>query len=628
MAQEKTFNDLGLDPEILAGIAELGFEIPTPVQAAVIPRLLESNRDFVGLAQTGTGKTAAFGLPAIQQADFTRKETQVLILCPTRELCLQITRDLAAFGKHKKAMRVLAVYGGSPIEKQIAALNRGVQIIVATPGRINDLLRRKKARLDQVQTVVLDEADEMLNMGFQEDLETILKQVPDSAQTLLFSATMPRQVAAIAGNYMHDAEEVTIGTRNAGAENVTHVCYTVHAKDRYLALKRIADFYPDMYGIVFCRTRIETQDIADRLMKDGYNADSLHGDLTQARRDHVMQKFRQRSLQMLVATDVAARGLDVNDLTHIINYNLPDDLDSYTHRSGRTGRAGKDGISVAIVHMREKSKIRRIERIINKKFEHRKVPSGRDVCAAQLIGLIGRVKDVDVDHDQIDPYMADVLEMLEGMSREELIKHFVSMEFNRFLAYYRRAPDLNADDRGPARSERRERPSRRERQQSQRSNRQERPARSEEAAPRPKKRPAHDREGRPGYTRLFINLGRKDRLSPKDLRGIVGNATDGQVVETEKINIQNTYSFVEVKNEDTQKVIKALRFIEYGEREVRVEPVDESRARQTARPERRPPKHGASFGRSRPHNAGRKRKPGKIKMGSKKGKPHRKGGPQ
>lgn len=551
MSDSKNFSELGLDADLLAGIAEMGFVTPTAVQATVIPRLLKSRRDFVGLAQTGTGKTAAFGLPIIQQIDFSNKQTQALILCPTRELCLQIAKDFKAFCTHKKNMHVLAVYGGAPIEKQIAALNKGVHVIVATPGRINDLLRRKKAVLEHVQRVVLDEADEMLNMGFQEDLEAILKQVPDAAQTLLFSATMPKQVAAIAGNYMHDAEEITIGKRNAGAENVTHVCYIVHAKDRYLALKRIADFYPAMYGIVFCRTRIETQEVADKLIKDGYDADSLHGDLTQSQRDRVMGKFRMKGLQMLVATDVAARGLDVTDLTHIINYNLPDDLESYTHRSGRTGRAGKSGISVVIVNMREQSNIHRIEKIINKKFEFRKIPTGREVCEAQLLGLIGRMKNVAVDHEHIDKYLPEIEAMLEGMTREDLVKHFVSLEFNRFLAYYRTTPDLNVPEKQSFQRDARGR------------------GRGDRQNPGQKG----------GFTKLFINIGRKDDLTPSDLMYFINDVTPGRTVEIGQIEIMNTSTIFEVENSAASKVIDAVGRVEYDDREVQINIADGSRGR-------------------------------------------------
>ena len=583
MKVAKTFDELGLEPDLLAAIADLGFETPTDVQAAVIPCLLKGTKDFVGLAQTGTGKTAAFGLPVLQQTDASKRTTQVLILCPTRELCLQITKDLKAFCKFRKTVRTLAVYGGSPIDTQITALNKGVHVIVATPGRLNDLIRRKKAKLEGVRSVVLDEADEMLNMGFQEDLETILEQVPDTAQTLLFSATMPKQVASIAGNYMSNPKEITIGARNAGAENVTHTCYTVHAKDRYLALKRIADIYPNMYGIVFCRTRVETQDIADKLIRDGYNADSLHGDLTQAQRDRVMGKFRIRNLQMLVATDVAARGLDVNDLTHIINYNLPDDLESYTHRSGRTGRAGKQGVSVVIVHMREKGRIHRIEKMIGKTFEMRRVPSGREVCEAQLLGLIERVKDVEVDHDHIDKYLPEVQTMLDGMSREDLIKHFVSLEFNRFLEYYRGAPDLNVRDQTSLQKQRRER-----------------------AAGR----------GSAGFTKLFINLGIKDDLTPPRLMELVNQVTPGGKVDIGRIDVLGATSFFEVEDKAVEKVIDALGRVDYADRAIRIEPADPSKKRSPNR--RRPGKYQTRDPRSGPQRRGRG--PGKPHPGAKKRK--------
>lgn len=594
MTEQGTFDQLGLDSEILSAIAELGFVTPTPVQAAVIPRLLGSQRDIVGLAQTGTGKTAAFGLPIIQRTDVARRETQVLILCPTRELCLQIARDLTGFCKHKKGIRILAVYGGSSIETQITALNRGVHIIVATPGRIHDLLRRKRARLEAVSRVVLDEADEMLNMGFQEDLEAILEQVPDSAQTLLFSATMPNSVATIARKYMHDAEEITIGRKNAGAENVTHVCYTVHARDRYLAVKRIVDSYPDMYGIVFCRTRIETQEIADKLMKDGYNADSLHGDLTQSQRDRVMDKFRTRELQMLVATDVAARGLDVTDLTHIINYNLPADLESYTHRSGRTGRAGKTGMSMVIIHMRERALIGRIEQMLKKKFEFRELPTGAEVCAAQLLSLIGRVKKVKVDHTQIDKYLPQIEELLAGMSREDLIRHFVSLEFNRFLDYYRNAPDLNAQQQRPQRAQGPDR----------------------DRAPR-------DTERR--YCDLRINLGRRNGLSPRALIQLVNDALQSVSTAIGHIDIQESASSFQVDFRQAARLMSALGEVTFGDRAIRVEPAENTGQGDAHRQNRRHfPRRGGTVERMRAQE--RVRNPGREGFGpGGKAWPHKKG---
>ncbi|MBT3295464.1 MAG: DEAD/DEAH box helicase [Verrucomicrobia bacterium] len=436
-----TFMNLGLAPELLAAISRLGFETPTPVQAQVIPRLLENKGDLVALAQTGTGKTAAFGLPILTMLDHDNRAPQALVLCPTRELCVQIARDMEAYAACSSKVRILAVYGGTPIDQQLRALKRGVHVVVGTPGRMLDIMRRGRINLTGIQRVILDEADEMLNMGFEEDLEAILAGVPDEAHTLLFSATMPRQVASIAKKYMRNAEEITVGQRNAGATNVRHDCYVVHQRDRYRTLRRIADFYPDMYGIVFCRTRQDTQGIADWLIRDGYDAEALHGDLSQMQRDRVMGKFRARALQILVATDVAARGLDVNDLTHVINFNLPDDLNSYTHRSGRTGRAGKNGISVVIVNMREKSRVQRIQRMIGSKFEFRSVPDGRDVCQAQLLSMIDRMRGVEVDHE-LDSFLPAINASLEGMQRDEIIKRFVALEFRTLIKYYRDTGEL------------------------------------------------------------------------------------------------------------------------------------------------------------------------------------------
>ena len=438
------FEQFNLTPELQQSIAALGFETPTPVQLAVIPVLLEGRRNMVALAQTGTGKTAAFGIPVLQRVDASRNEIQTVILCPTRELCLQVCRDLKQFAKHSKAVRSVAIYGGASIDNQLRALRNGVHIVVATPGRLHDMLRRKGLDLSLATCVVLDEADEMLSMGFEEDLNAIMAAIPEGVQKLLFSATMPRQVAQLRGAYMKDALEITIGSRNAGAENVTHECYMIHEKDRYLALKRIVDSTPQIYGLIFCRTRVETQETAANLMKDGYSADALHGDLTQIQRDRVMAAFRERTIRMLVATDVAARGIDVTDLTHVINYQLPDDLESYTHRSGRTGRAGKSGISVVLINMREKWKIKHIEQRIGKHFAFKPVPSGHAVCEAQLLQFMERAKAVTVNEPQIAPFMPAIFETLEGLTREQLIKHFASLELNRFLEYYRDTPDISA----------------------------------------------------------------------------------------------------------------------------------------------------------------------------------------
>lgn len=439
------FSEMGLSQEILQGISDLGYEQPTPIQEQVIPVSMEQNRDIIGLAQTGTGKTAAFGLPALGKIDLNSNYPQLLILSPTRELCMQITRDLESYSKYINGMRIVAVYGGAPIDKQISALKRGAHVVVATPGRICDLIKRRRIQLDNVRTLVLDEADEMLKMGFREDVDAILAETPTEKTTLLFSATMSSDIATIAKTYMKKPVEITVGQKNASAENVTHIYYMVHAKDRYMALKRVVDYFPEIYGIVFCRTRMETKDVAAALMNDGYNAEALHGDLTQSQRDYVMQKFRERNLSVLVATDVAARGLDVTDLTHVINYNLPDDPENYTHRSGRTGRAGKQGTSVSIINLKEKGKLKQIERVIKKKFDYKEVPAGHEICERQLFQMVNRVSKLEVNHKQIDPYMTKVYELLAEIPKEEIIKRFVSVEFDRFLNYYKDAIDLNLD---------------------------------------------------------------------------------------------------------------------------------------------------------------------------------------
>lgn len=513
------FNELGLSPELLDGVSRLGFETPTDVQAAVIPAILNNGRDLVALAQTGTGKTAAFGLPLLQMLEPDIKTPQTLILCPTRELCMQIARDLENFAACVCGVRVLAVYGGADIKPQLAAMVRGVDIVVATPGRMNDLLRRRRADFSQIKRVVLDEADEMLNMGFEDDLEAILSQVPDGVQTLLFSATMPKQVAWIAKKYMTDPEEITVGGRNVGTENVSHEYAVVHAKDRYRALKRLADFYPEMYSIVFCRTRKETQDIADHLGRDGYRAEALHGDLTQPQRDRVMKRFRARELQMLVATDVAARGLDVNDLTHVINYSLPDDLSSYTHRSGRTGRAGKTGVSIALINMREHHKVKRIEKQLGRTFVQFAIPTGADICEARLIALMTRLGEVEPEPGLIDDLLPSLCERLEGISREELLRRFASLELHRMLDYYSKEPDLNA-----------------------------------EAV---QAKPARQKSGG-RMTELMMNIGKVNGLTPKQLMNLVNVADRDSSVEIGRINIVKMQSFFEVPPADAQNVIDSF----------------------------------------------------------------------
>jgi len=440
------FNDMGLNANILKAIEALGFENPTPIQEKTIPFLLTSNNDMTAVAQTGTGKTAAYGLPIIQQIDKNEKSVQALILSPTRELALQITADLNAFSKFEKNIKIAVLYGGSDISKQIKQLEEGAGIVVGTPGRTLDLIKRKKLKVDKIRWLVLDEADEMLSMGFKDELDAILENSPAEKQTLLFSATMPAEIVSISKKYMTDTHEISAGRKNSGADNVDHHYYLIHAKDRYVALKRVVDINPSIYSIIFCRTRSEAKEIADKLMQDGYNADALHGDLSQAQRDFVMSRFRSRHLQILVATDVAARGLDVNDLTHVINYNLPDDPEIYIHRSGRTGRAGKKGISVVFIHLREKSKLRQSEKKINKEFIRKSVPSGKEICEKQLFSLIDKVEKVSVNETQIAEFMPVIYKKLAWLDREELIKHFVSVEFNRFLQYYENATDLNVDE--------------------------------------------------------------------------------------------------------------------------------------------------------------------------------------
>ena len=586
------FSDFGLSPDILTAIARLGFETPTPVQAQVIPRLLENKGDMVALAQTGTGKTAAFGLPILNMLDHDNRSPQALVLCPTRELCVQITRDMASFAACSPAVSMVAVYGGSPIQTQLRALGQGVQIIVATPGRMLDILRRRRADLSGVARVILDEADEMLNMGFQEDLEAILAKVPDTAHTLLFSATMPRRVASIARKYMQNPEEITIGQRNAVAENVTHECYVVHQRDRYHALKRIADFYPDMYALVFCRTRKDTQQVADWLIRDGYNVDSLHGDLSQAQRDRVMDKFRSRALQILVATDVAARGLDVTDLTHVINYSLPDEMGIYTHRSGRTGRAGKSGVSVVIVNMREKGKVHLIEKMINTPFEYRDVPSGREICEAQLFNLIDRMKSVEVDHQQIGQYLPGIYDSLKGMDWQNIVKHFVSLEFNRFLDYYRGEDDPGSCKQatrapGSPRVKHEERPIQREKRTAQREakpvQREEPPAQREAKPVQKEKRERRESGPASPGVRLFINLGRADGMNPMKLAGLLRHKGECDAPPGH-IEIKKKCAFFDLPADKVQHLMLTLGTAGYKGRDIRVAPVEDDRKTKPFKP--------------------------------------------
>jgi ATP-dependent RNA helicase DeaD len=535
------FEEMGFTPGILKAIQELGFEEPMPVQEKVIPLMLEGERDIIALAQTGTGKTAAFGLPLVLATDTENSFTQALILCPTRELCIQITGDLTDFAKFTGKLKILPVYGGASIENQIRELKRGVHIIVATPGRLIDLIGRGAAKLSHVSTVVLDEADEMLNMGFLDSINEILEEVPEERRTLLFSATMSSEISSIARKYMDNPVEVTIGTKNSSAENVSHVYYIIHAKDKYKVLKRIADFEPDIYAIVFCRTRKETQEVATKLINDGYNADALHGDLSQVQRDAVMQKFRSRNLHMLVATDVAARGLDVDDLTHVINFSLPDDSEVYTHRCGRTGRAGKTGISVSLVHLRERQNLQRIERLVRKPFKALPIPTGSEICGKQLFNWVNKLETVSTDHKEIEKFLPGIKVKLEGLDREELLKRVVSLEFDRFLDDYRHGEDLI--DPVPDRENSYERIG--------------------------KKGPRERYEG--NYKRLFINLGKNDGFYAEQLIELVNTNTRGRKVPIGKIDLLKSFSFFEVEAGYADDLIGALNNAKFLDRRVAVE---------------------------------------------------------
>lgn len=523
-----TFEETGLKGELLNALKDLDFVYLTPIQEKIIPALLEKGNDIIGLAQTGTGKTAAFGLPIIQQSDPLSGEVQALVLCPTRELCVQVTGDMKDYSRYLKNFRVVSVYGGASAELQIKSLKKGCQVVVGTPGRVLDMIRRKILNITGISWLVLDEADEMLNMGFKEELDAILESTPKLKQTLLFSATMPDAIRKIAEKYMNQPVEITAGKKNIGAENIKHEAYFVHAKDRYEALKRIADMNPNIYGIVFCRTRTETKAIAEKLIADGYNADALHGDLSQPQRDSVMNRFRTKFLQLLVATDVAARGLDVTDLTHVINFNLPDEMDIYIHRSGRTGRAGKKGISVSICHSRESGKIIDLEKLTGKKFERKPVPGGKEICEKQLFNLIDKVEKIEVDDHQIDQYLPVIYKKLEWLGREDLIKHFVSVEFNRFLAYYKDAPDLNllSIDK--------------------------------------KKKELHNKGTAKAFSRFFISLGSKSNLTVPKLIGLINDYTHTRNIEIGKIEIMKKFSFFEIDKNFEKDILKAFKNAKYG----------------------------------------------------------------
>ena len=540
----KTFEELGVCEPIRKAIEELGFVHPMPVQEAVIPYLLGNENDVIALAQTGTGKTAAFGIPLLERIDTSRRYTQALVLSPTRELCLQIADDLRDFAKYMDGVHVEAVYGGAAIEPQMRALKKGVEIIVATPGRLVDLMHRGFAHLEQVTNIVLDEADEMLNMGFSDSINEIFESLSEEHHTLMFSATMSKEVERVAKTYLHDYKEIVVGSRNEGAENVNHIYYLVNAKDKYLALKRIVDYYPRIFAIIFCRTKVETQEIADKLIKDGYNAESLHGDLSQQQRDLTMQKFRNHLTQLLVATDVAARGLDVDDLTHVINFGLPDDIENYTHRSGRTGRAGKKGTSISIVHSREKFKIRNIEKEIGKEFVKADIPSAEEICKKQLYKVMDQIVKTDVDDEEIAPFMQDISRYFEYIDKEELIKKIVSLEFGKFLAYYAEAPEIEAV-----------------------------------APDKKEKKPQSDKQklqnkAQKGYKRLFINLGKRDGFYPGELMQTLNRFVGGRQ-EVGHIDLLDTISYFEVPEKDAKKVMIQLSGIRYKGRTVRCNDADE-----------------------------------------------------
>jgi ATP-dependent RNA helicase DeaD len=531
------FEELGFTPGILKAVKELGFENPMPVQEKVIPLMLGNSCDIIALAQTGTGKTAAFGLPLVQTTDTQTNATQSLILCPTRELCMQISGDLNDYARFIGKISISPIYGGASYENQIRSLKKGVHIIVATPGRLIDLINRGVVKLSTVTTVILDEADEMLNMGFLDSINEILEEVPEGRRTLLFSATMSSEIGAIARKYMNKPVEITIGTKNASAENVSHAYYLVHAKDKYKVLKRIADSEPGIYGIIFCRTRKETQEVASNLINDGYNADALHGDLSQTQRDIVMQKFRVRTLQLLVATDVAARGLDVDDLTHIINYSLPDDAEVYTHRSGRTGRAGKNGVSLSLVHLRERQNLQQIEKIVKKPFKSLSIPTGTEICGKQLFHWIKKLENVETEHQEIEKFLPEIKEKLSGLDREELLRRVVSLEFNRFLDDYRYGEDLISPvlEKGYITSERR------------------------------------DRRQDVRYARLFINLGKSDGFYPEQLIELINRNTPGKKVLLGKIDLLKTFSFFEVDENYSEELITVLNHSKFMDQRVAVE---------------------------------------------------------
>lgn len=553
-----TFEQLGLSPDTLRVLSEMNFETPTPIQEQAIPKLLEADVDLMGLAQTGTGKTAAFALPIIEKLDANLRKPQALILCPTRELCLQITSDIEKFTKYHSHIRTVAVYGGASIGMQIKDLRRGVQIVVATPGRLIDIIDRGEINFEAVKITVLDEADEMLNMGFKESITQILSNTPDEKNVWLFTATMPKDIKMIAKKYMENPIEVAVSV-NKSNENIDHQYYLINPRDRYATLKRIVDYYPDIFGIVFCRTKNETKDIADMLIKDGYNSDALHGDLTQQQRDIVMNRYREKSLQLLIATDVAARGIDVSDVTHVINYALPDDVENYTHRSGRTARAGKKGISIALVSKREMSRISEIERIISKKFERVMVPTGSEVCEKQLFAIMERAHNVEINEEQMIPFMDRINAEFEEMTKEEVIKRFAALEFNRFLDYYKGAEDLNI------REERRDRGERGESRFEKGREHNARP-RNEAGGILPQR----------GYVRFFINIGNLDKIGKGELLRLVCDQSGIRGTSIGRIDMKDKFSFFEVEARFKSDILKNAKNLEHKGRSLRVDVASEN----------------------------------------------------
>ena len=579
----KNFSDIKLNENIAKSLDELGFISPTPIQSKTIPLLLDTKQDMIGAAQTGTGKTAAFGIPSIHLTDISDKSVQTLILCPTRELCIQITKDLKKYSKYVKGIQIVPVYGGASMETQIRALKKGSQIVVGTPGRTKDMIKRKKLSLVSIDRVVLDEADEMLSMGFKEDLDFILSKATAGVQKLLFSATMPKKVTSIIKNYMKNPVTIAVDPVNTAATNVLHQYHVVQAKDRYETVKRIADINPNIYGIVFCRTRRETKVVSNRLMVDGYNADALHGDLSQSQRDEVMNRFRKSQLQLLVATDVAARGLDVNNLSHIINYNLPDDPEIYTHRSGRTGRAGRTGISIAIVHSRELRRLKDIEKISGVTFSKELVPTGEDICKKQLYALIDKIKNIEVDNEKIEPFLSSIHKKLDGLDRDQLIKHFVYAEFSRFISYYKNARDVNVFSAKKSSRSRTDRKSR-----------------------------GRDNSSKNNFTRFHINIGTKHRLNPLKLISLINESLNSDIHEIGKIEILKTFSFFEIDSIVSQELLETLNETKFNNVKVKVDISKRSSAPSNFRRDKRKRRKNSSR-KNKWNSSGRPRKKNRKK---------------